>query len=105
MDTSSMTHVPAGRARARKPRTPGDPFTTVLRRLRWPVVVAWILAIVLLHGLSSGLSKVTNDGASAYLPASAASTKSPCFSRRPSTGQGSRRSTPPSWSSPQPTAA
>ena len=70
-----MIHAPVGSARARKPRTPGDRFATVLRRLRWPVVVAWILAIVLLHGLSSSLSKVTNDGASAYLPASAASTK------------------------------
>jgi RND superfamily putative drug exporter len=46
-----------------------------LHRLRWPVVVAWILAVVLLHGLSGSLSKVTNDGASAYLPTSAASTK------------------------------
>jgi putative drug exporter of the RND superfamily len=75
MDTSAITHVQAGRRRTRTPRTPGDPFATALRRLRWPVVVAWILAIVLLHGLSSSLSKVTNDGASAYLPASAASTK------------------------------
>ena len=70
-----MTHARAGRARAGKPRTPDDRFATVLRRLRWPVVVAWILAIVLLHGLSGSLSKVTSDGASAYLPASAASTK------------------------------
>jgi RND superfamily putative drug exporter len=75
MDTSSMTHAPVGRARARKPRTPGDPFATALRRLRWPVVVVWILAIVLLHGLSGSLSAVTSNGASAYLPASAASTK------------------------------
>jgi RND superfamily putative drug exporter len=57
------------------PRTPGDRFATTLRRLRWPVVVAWILAVVLLHGLSGSLSKATNDGASAYLPTSSASTK------------------------------
>jgi len=72
MNSSAMPHA---RTRTRKPGTPGDPFATALRRLRWPVVLAWILAIVLLHGLSSSLSKVTNDGASAYLPASAASTR------------------------------
>jgi hypothetical protein len=37
--------------------------------------MSWILAVVLLHGLSSGLSKAVDDGASAYLPPSAASTK------------------------------
>jgi len=70
-----MTHTQTSRTRTREPGTPGDGFPTALRRLRWPVVVAWILALVLLHGLSSSLSKATNDGASAYLPASAASTK------------------------------
>ena len=63
------------RLRHRAPRTPGDRLATALRRLRWPVVIAWIIAIVALNGLSSSLSKATNDGASAYLPASAASTK------------------------------
>lgn len=38
-------------------------------------MLAWILAIVLLHGLSSSLPNVTIDGASAYLPGSAASTQ------------------------------
>jgi putative drug exporter of the RND superfamily len=72
MDSSAMTHVQgASPLRATKP----GPFATSLRWLRWPVVVAWIVALVLLHGLSSTLSNVTNDGASAYLPASAASTK------------------------------
>ena len=47
----------------------------LLRRLRWPVVIAWLLAIVALNGLSSSLSKATDDTASAYLPAAAASTK------------------------------
>jgi len=75
MDTSAMTQTQTGRTRTRKPGTPGDRFATWLRRLRWPVVVAWILTVVLLHGLSGSLSKVTRDGASAYLPASAASTK------------------------------
>jgi RND superfamily putative drug exporter len=47
----------------------------LLRRLRWPVVIAWLLSIVALNGLSSSLSKATDDTASAYLPAAAASTK------------------------------
>ena len=53
----------------------GDRLATWLRRLRWPVVMVWVIAIVLLDPLASGLSKVTNDTASAYLPASAASTR------------------------------
>ena len=52
-----------------------DRFARALRWLRWPVVIVWLLAIVALHGLSGSLSKVTNDGASAYLPSSAQSTK------------------------------
>ena len=68
-----MSTTTGTRKRAR--RTPDDRFATVLRRLRWPVVIVWLLAIVLLNGLSSSLSKVTNDTASAYLPSSAPSTK------------------------------
>jgi RND superfamily putative drug exporter len=75
MDASPMTPARPPRTRKRGARTPDDRFATWLRRLRWPVVIVWILAIVLLHGLSGSLSKATNDGASAYLPASAASTK------------------------------
>jgi RND superfamily putative drug exporter len=75
MDASSMTPVQPPRARRRGARTPDDRFATWLRRLRWPVVIAWILAIAALYGLSGSLSKVTNDEASAYLPASAASTR------------------------------
>jgi putative drug exporter of the RND superfamily len=47
----------------------------LLRRLRWPVVIAWLLSIVALNGLSGSLSQATDDTASAYLPAAAASTK------------------------------
>ena len=46
----------------------------VLRRLRWPVLVIWVLAILALDPLASSLSKVTDDGAAAYLPPSAQST-------------------------------
>jgi uncharacterized membrane protein YdfJ with MMPL/SSD domain len=75
MDASAMTHAQTKARRGRNPRTPDDPFATALRRLRWPVMIAWLIAIVLLSGLSSSLSKVTNDTASAYLPSSAPSTK------------------------------
>ena len=40
-----MTHAQTA-ARARAPRTPDDRLATALRRLRWPVVIAWIIAIV-----------------------------------------------------------
>jgi putative drug exporter of the RND superfamily len=75
MDSSAITHAQAGPTRARTPGPRGDRLARWLRWLRWPVVVAWILAVVLLHGLSGSLSRVTSDGASAYLPATAASTK------------------------------
>lgn len=76
MDAAPVTHAQKPeRTRLRAPRTPGDRLATALRRLRWPVVIAWIIAIVALNGLSSSLSKVTSDGAAAYLPASADSTK------------------------------
>ncbi len=70
-----MPAAQINRKRRRTPETHGDRLATALRRLRWPVLIVWILAIVALNGLSSSLSKATNDGAAAYLPASAASTK------------------------------
>ena len=70
-----MSPVQPRQVGKRGARTPDDLFATWLRRLRWPAVIAWVLAIAALYGLSSGLSGVTNDQASAYLPASAASTK------------------------------
>jgi putative drug exporter of the RND superfamily len=47
----------------------------VLRRLRWPMLVLWVLAVVLLHPLASSLSSVANGTSSAYLPPSAPSTR------------------------------
>jgi RND superfamily putative drug exporter len=52
-----------------------DRLATTLRRLRWPVVIAWIILVVALNGPANGLSAVTNNGASAYLPPSAPSTR------------------------------
>ena len=61
-------------------RRPGRPAAAtrlgrILRRLRWPVLILWVLAIVVLDPLAGGLSKVTNDTAAAYLPPSAQSTR------------------------------
>ena len=56
-------------------RTPDDRLATALRWLRWPVVVAWLIAIVALIPLARTLSHATSDTASAYLPASAASAR------------------------------
>jgi putative drug exporter of the RND superfamily len=71
MNSSAMTSAQASPVPAGKRGS----FATALRWLRWPVVIAWIVVLVPLHGLSSTLSNVTDNGASAYLPASAASTK------------------------------
>jgi RND superfamily putative drug exporter len=46
-----------------------------LRRLRWPVVIAWLVAGVLLYPLAHSLANVTNNSASANVPASAPSTR------------------------------
>jgi putative drug exporter of the RND superfamily len=75
MDSPTTTYARAGRVRTRRPGPPGDRFAAALRWLRWPVLIVWIFALVVLHGWSGSLSKVTNNGASAYLPATAASTK------------------------------
>ena len=54
---------------------PRDRLAVALRRLRWPVLVAWLLLIVLLHPLAASLANVTNDSVSAYLPSAAPSTR------------------------------
>jgi RND superfamily putative drug exporter len=56
-------------------REGADRLARTLRRLRWPLVAVWVLAVLVLAPLASGLSKVTNDTASAYLPPSAQSTR------------------------------
>ena len=68
-----MSPFPAVRRRSRP--VPSGRFARALRRLRWPVVIVWVLAVVLLDPLAGSLSKVTDDSASAYLPSSAPSTR------------------------------
>jgi putative drug exporter of the RND superfamily len=60
--------------RARRPVS-DDRLARALRRLRWPVVIGWLLAAVLLYPLANSLSHVTNDSNAANLPASAPSTR------------------------------
>ena len=61
-------------------RLPGRPagadrLASTLRLLRWPVLIAWLLVLVVLFPLARSLSGVTNGTAAANLPASAPSTR------------------------------
>jgi putative drug exporter of the RND superfamily len=62
---------------ARRTRRPvsGSRFARTLRWLRWPVMIAWLIAVVFLFPLASSLSHVTNSTDAANLPASAPSTR------------------------------
>lgn len=62
---------------ARRTRRPvsGSRFARTLRRLRWPVMIAWLIAVIFLFPLASSLSHVTNNTNAANLPASAPSTR------------------------------
>lgn len=50
-------------------------FARTLRRLRWPVMIAWLLAVVVLFPIANALSNATNNSNAANLPASAPSTR------------------------------
>jgi hypothetical protein len=45
---------------ARRTRRPvsGTRFARTLRRLRWPVMIAWLIAVIFLFPLASSLSHV-----------------------------------------------
>jgi RND superfamily putative drug exporter len=66
--------MPAEPARKRRP-VPSTGFGRILRRLRWPVLIIWVLAVVLLDPLASSLSSVADGNSSAYLSPSAQSTQ------------------------------
>jgi RND superfamily putative drug exporter len=55
--------------------TPAGRLAATLRRLRWPVVIVWVIVLVVLYPLARGLAGVTNGTAAANLPASAPSTR------------------------------
>jgi putative drug exporter of the RND superfamily len=75
-------------ARQRRRPASSDRLARALRRFRWPVVILWLVAIVVLHPFSSSLSQVTNDTASAYLPSSAPSTRVALLQEGTQTGPG-----------------
>jgi RND superfamily putative drug exporter len=68
-----MPHSPDSRLPGRP--APADRLASTLRWLRWPVVIAWVLVLVVLYPLAGSLSSVTNGTAAANLPASAPSTR------------------------------
>jgi uncharacterized membrane protein YdfJ with MMPL/SSD domain len=57
--------------RTRRPAS-GSRFARTLRRLRWPVMIAWLIAVVFAYPLANSLSHVTNNTNAANLPASVA---------------------------------
>jgi putative drug exporter of the RND superfamily len=52
-----------------------DQLAIWLGRLRWPVMIAWLIIGVLLFSFAHNLSNVTNNSASANIPSSAPSTR------------------------------
>jgi putative drug exporter of the RND superfamily len=57
-------------------RTDGsDRLALWLRRLRWPVLLGWIVLVVLLSPTASGLTNALDNGVQAFLPSGAASTR------------------------------
>jgi len=73
IQSSQMPQAPAAHRRSRP--DPGDRLAVWLRRLRWPVVIAWLIAIVALNPIANSLSNVTNNTAAANLQSSAQSTR------------------------------
>jgi putative drug exporter of the RND superfamily len=70
-----MPVAPAAGARRTRRSAPDDRLGKALRWLRWPVLIAWVLIIVLVYPVAHSLPSVTTSNASAYLPSSAPSTR------------------------------
>jgi putative drug exporter of the RND superfamily len=68
-----MSH--ASQIREHERSGPSGRLARALRWLRWPLLVGWLLAAVLLYPLSHSLASVANNTAVANLPSSAASTR------------------------------
>src|ERR1700728_551703 len=68
----SEPHV-AERRQSRPP--PADRFARILRLLRWPVVIVWLVGVVALYPAAHTLSNLANGTAAANLPSSAPSTR------------------------------
>jgi putative drug exporter of the RND superfamily len=74
--------------RTRRP-VPGSRFARTLRRLRWPLMIAWLIAVMFLFPVANSLSRVTNDSNAANLPASAPSTRAIALELQQATRHGS----------------
>jgi putative drug exporter of the RND superfamily len=74
-----MSHVSeigfTPQARGGKRPVPAGRLARVLRWLRWPLVVGWLVAAVALYPVAHSLGSVANNTAAANLPSSAASTR------------------------------
>src|SRR5580693_9163481 len=68
-----MSHV--SEIREHKRPVPAGRLARTLRWLRWPLLVAWLLAAVALYPLAHSLGSVANNTAAANLPSSAPSTR------------------------------
>ncbi|HTZ26921.1 MAG TPA: MMPL family transporter [Streptosporangiaceae bacterium] len=68
----SEPHVAEGR---RSRPAPADRLARILRLLRWPVVIVWLIAVVALYPAAHTLSNLANGTAAANLPSSAPSTR------------------------------
>jgi RND superfamily putative drug exporter len=68
-----MSHV--SEIREHKRQVPTGRLARTLRWLRWPLLVAWLLAAVALYPLAHSLGSVANNTAAANLPSSAPSTR------------------------------
>jgi uncharacterized membrane protein YdfJ with MMPL/SSD domain len=69
-----MSKPPVAERRQSRPATAGR-FARIMRLLRWPVVIVWLLAVVALYPAAHTLSSLANGTAAANLPSSAPSTR------------------------------
>src|ERR1700733_14117493 len=67
--------VPSVASHRRRRAAPAGRFARILRLLRWPVVIVWLVAVVALYPAAHTLSNLANGTAAANLPSSAPSTR------------------------------
>ena len=69
-----MSRLPVAERR-RSRQAPASRLARIMRLLRWPVVIVWLLAVVALYPAARNLSNLANGTAAANLPSSAPSTR------------------------------
>ncbi len=69
-----MSMPPVAERRRTSP-APASRLARIMRLLRWPVVIVWLLAVVALYPSAHTLSSLANGTAAANLPSSAPSTR------------------------------